>query len=157
MGPYLLRQSLDFFERKVGPLARLSSPFCGLGEGSGGRTGNLRSLALLPERILYVLCGAKCLIDLFIIDEERVCRIEAKAGPWDCEGNPVKLTLLFSYPPRRSHGSHNRWPQGLRGEETPADKPRFEASWMFLPVFVMSGWYPVLGKKRRRSCPGSMP
>ena len=100
MGPYLLPQSLDFFERKVGPLARLSSPICGLGEGSGGRTGNLRSLALLPERILYVLCRAKCLIDLFIIDEERVCRIETKAGPWDCEGNPVKLTLLFSYLPQ---------------------------------------------------------
>ena len=102
MGPYLLPQSLDFFERKV----HLGQASLQMGEPQAGL--GLGQLVIRPAA-----------------------------------------------------GKHGR---GVTGKakvvvavETPADKPRFEASWMFLPVFVMSGWYPVVGKKRRRSCPGSMP
>ena len=72
MGPYPLPHTpspnpLTLFDRKGGPAGPPFRSLLGVGRGVWGEGRDLRSLALLPDRILYVICRAKCIIEKSIM------------------------------------------------------------------------------------------
>ena len=101
MGPYPLPHTpspnpLTLFDRKVGPLAHLSGPFCGLGEGSGGRPVGARHASPLrpwpssQKEFFMYFAEQKCIIAIF--DESINLLIEAAVV--SSKGAPVSKALF---------------------------------------------------------------